>query len=297
MDFIWNKIKGNTYYIQAPTNIGVYVFKNKNCLLVDTGYNNSQSRKVEEILLNEGLHPKYIINTHSHLDHCGANAYLTSTYPGCQVFASQKEKMYMEDPSLQPTVLFGAKPLHDFIKAKPIPVDFIVEEGFQKINDEKFFIHDLQGHAVGQIGITTPEKITFLGDAVFSREIIDKYTLPYLFDIECSLKTLHTLKEMDSECFVLSHSTCIYDAQEFKELVDFNLQHIEILADEILSFLAQPLSREDLLENVSTYHDLEMEFKQYHLNLSVISAFIKYLLEQGHISYSIENGKLYYFKK
>lgn len=31
------KIKGNSYYINFPTNIGVYIFKNKNCLLIDTG--------------------------------------------------------------------------------------------------------------------------------------------------------------------------------------------------------------------------------------------------------------------
>ena len=30
------KIKGSTYYINAPTNIGIYVFKNKNCLIIDT---------------------------------------------------------------------------------------------------------------------------------------------------------------------------------------------------------------------------------------------------------------------
>jgi len=30
------KIKGNSYYIKAHTNIGVYMFKNKNCILIDT---------------------------------------------------------------------------------------------------------------------------------------------------------------------------------------------------------------------------------------------------------------------
>ena len=39
------KIKGSTYYINAPTNIGIYVFKNKNCLIIDTGINNTQARK------------------------------------------------------------------------------------------------------------------------------------------------------------------------------------------------------------------------------------------------------------
>ncbi|EET85572.1 zinc-dependent hydrolase [Clostridium carboxidivorans P7] len=36
-----DKIKGNTYYINSVTNSGIFVFKNKNCLIIDTGSNNS----------------------------------------------------------------------------------------------------------------------------------------------------------------------------------------------------------------------------------------------------------------
>ncbi len=39
------KIKGNSYYINFPTNIGVYIFKNKNCLLIDTGKNKYDGKK------------------------------------------------------------------------------------------------------------------------------------------------------------------------------------------------------------------------------------------------------------
>ena len=35
-----NKVNGNTYYIDNPTNIGVYLYKNKYCMMVDTGIDN-----------------------------------------------------------------------------------------------------------------------------------------------------------------------------------------------------------------------------------------------------------------
>ena len=44
------KINGNTYYINAPTNIGVYTYKNKNCMLIDTGSTHSQGKKIDLIL-------------------------------------------------------------------------------------------------------------------------------------------------------------------------------------------------------------------------------------------------------
>ena len=56
-----NKIKGNTYFIDGPTNIGVYAFKNKFCILIDSGLDNSAARKIDDILKENKLHPKYII--------------------------------------------------------------------------------------------------------------------------------------------------------------------------------------------------------------------------------------------
>ena len=45
------KIKGNTYYVQSGTNIGVISFKNKNCMLIDTGINNTSARKLDALVL------------------------------------------------------------------------------------------------------------------------------------------------------------------------------------------------------------------------------------------------------
>jgi hypothetical protein len=39
------KINRNTHYIQAPTNIGIYVFKNKNVLIIDSAINRYEAKK------------------------------------------------------------------------------------------------------------------------------------------------------------------------------------------------------------------------------------------------------------
>lgn len=292
------KIKGNTYYINAPTNIGVYVFKNKNCLLVDSGKDSGAARKIDEVLKQNGLHPKYIINTHHHLDHCGGNAYFKEAYPGSLVYTSHKEKLPMENPHLYPFSLFGASAIKELHRSnKEFIVDYTLEEGENKINDEKFEIISLKGHTIELIGVITHEKVCFLGDSIFSLEILEKYSLPYLYDINLEKETLNKLKEVDADYFVISHSNSVLAKEEFLPVIDKNLSNIEEYENQILDLLDQPLTREDILENLAVINELSMDFNKYHINFSAISAFVAYLYNKNLLEYSIEDGKLYYFKK
>lgn len=292
-----NKIKGNTYYISASTNSGVFVFKNKNCLLIDSGINNTEAKKIDQILTENNLHTKYIINTHNHLDHCGGNTYFQKSYPGCLVYTSLKEKLFMENQELQPSILSSSVPIRGIDKSnKPLTVDFVLDYGINKINEEKFEVISLKGHSIEQIGIITPEKVCFLGDSIFSDEILDKYSLPYLYDIEESINTLNRIKDIDADYFVISHSNAVLNKEQISDLVLKNLENIDNFKNQILDLLDQPLTREDLLENITILNDLSLNFYQYHLNFGGISAFITYLYSKTLINYSIENGKLYYYK-
>jgi glyoxylase-like metal-dependent hydrolase (beta-lactamase superfamily II) len=292
------KIKGNTYYINAPTNIGVYSFKNKNCILVDTGINSTQARKINSVLLENKLHPKFIINTHGHLDHCGGNNFFTEEYPGCLVYTSQKEKVYMENIELDSIMIYSSIPSREIEKfRKSFKVDFTLEYGINKINDEKFEILPLKGHSAEQIGIVTPEKVCFLGDSIFSKEIMEKYGIPYLLHIGDSENSLNYMKEIDADYFVISHSDGVIERKGFLELIELNLQNVDKFKHMILELLEQPLTREDILENICVLNDYRLSFKQYHLYIASITAFLTNLFDAGLIEYSIENGRLYYFKK
>lgn len=294
---IFNKIKGNTYYMNSITNCGIFIFKNKNCLIVDTGSNNADAKKIDDILIENNLHPKYIINTHNHLDHCGGNIYFQKNYPGCLIYTSMKEKLFMENQELQASILCSSAPIKNIKSNKSLSVDFVLDYGINKINDEKFEVIPLKGHSVEQIGIITPEKVCFLGDSIFSNEILEKYSFPYLYDIDESINTLNMIKEIDAEYFVISHADNVLNKDEIIKLSDKNINNIDKFKIQILDLLDQPLTREDILENIVILNDLSLNFYQYYLNFSGVSAFISHLYSKGLIDYSIEDGKLYYFKK
>lgn len=291
-----NKIKGNTYYIDGPTNCGIFIFKNKNCLIVDTGINNSEAKKMDNLLTENNLHPKFIINTHSHLDHCGGNLYFKKNYPGCLVYTSKNEKLFMENQELFSSMLSSSYPSRAFDRSsKPIDVDFILDYGINKLNEEKFIIIPLPGHSIEHIGIVTPEKVCFLGDSIFSSEILDKYSFPYLYNIEDSLLSLNKIKDIDADYFLIGHSKKLLDKKGIMALVDKNISNINDYKNEILDLLDQPLTREDILENITILNNLSLNFYEYHLNFGGISAFISYLYNNKLIDYSVEDGKLYYF--
>lgn len=294
-----NKIKGSSYYIDAPTNIGVYVFKNKNCLLVDSGINSTQAKKIDEVLIQNDLHPKYIINTHSHIDHCGGNLYFKNNYPGVLIYTSPSEKLFMDNPLLHSYAQYSANPIKEIVRNnKIVPVDSIIDYGLNKINDEKFEIIPLKGHSIEQIGILTSEKVCYLGDSIFSEDIIEKYSFPYLINIEDSINTLKSIVNIDGDFFMVSHSNVLYTKNEIVALVNKNLQNIEDYINQISDLLDQPLTKEDLLENLIIINELKIKsLSEYHNYFSSVSAFLSYLYEKSNISFSIEDGKVYYFKK
>lgn len=295
----FNKIKGNTYYIPGATNVGVYVFKNKNCLLVDSGINNTTARKIESILNENNLHVKYIINTHSHIDHCGGNYYLKAEYPGLIAYASEKERLYMENPELFSNMLFSVPSSFKQLDRlqKPLTVDFSLEYGTNKINDEKFEVIDTKGHAAGQIAIVTPEKVCFLGDCIFSEEILKKYKLPYLVQLKESIDTLNRLREIDADYFVISHINKILEKEELINLIDLNLKTIDKFKEQVVELLAQPQSKESLTESIIVLNDMTPDFSEYFLDYAAVSAYISYLNESGVIDYTVSDGKVYYFIK
>ncbi|MDI3478073.1 MAG: hypothetical protein PWQ59_1598 [Thermoanaerobacterium sp.] len=293
-----NKINRNTYYIDNPTNIGVYTYKNKNCLLVDTGINNGQARKIDNVLVENRLHPKYIINTHNHMDHCGGNIYFKTQYPGCEIYTSNKERLYIENPELRDYILFSSSSFKSHGESKKsYKVDYVLEYGTNKIGDEKIDIVPIVGHSVEQVGVLTPDRVCFLGDSVFSEKIIGKYSLPYLFNIENSINTLNKIKEIDADFFVLSHADTVLNKEEILKLIDLNLSNINKNIEMIIEILGEPQTRETLLQNIVILNDLPINFNQYYIYFSSISAFISYLYDRDLISHFIENGKLYFYSK
>ncbi len=294
------KINGNTYYIPAPTNIGVFQFKDKYSLLIDTGSGNSEARKISALLSARGISIKYIINSHEHFDHCGGNVFFEENFPGSIFYSSRESSLFIENAYLFPLYIFGGNPPHelskDYVKNKQGNIDQLLNAGTEKINNEKFDIIPLPGHARGQIGVGTRDNVCFLGDALFSPDILKKYSVPFIMDVQTQLDTYNTLENLNYDYYVLGHALQVYTKDEMPALIEQNRQTLHKYLDLCLDLADQPKSREELLEEIIILEELSVDLNEYYLLSSTMAALVTYLYNQGSLKYQIENGRVYFYK-
>jgi glyoxylase-like metal-dependent hydrolase (beta-lactamase superfamily II) len=296
-----NKIKGNTYNIVSGTNVGVFVFKDRYTLLIDTGNHNQQARKISEMLKENNMNTKYIFNTHHRIDHMGGDYFFKEHFPGSIIYTTQKEKIYMENDELFCMQLYGANPIKElrrnFMNTKEIAVDHLLNEGIEKINNEKFEIISLPGHTDGQLGIATRDGVCFLADSLMGEETLKKYKMPFLVDIQKQMDTYEKIESLAYDTYILSHSHKVYDEREIKNVVEVNRDNLQSYIDLSKELLQQPKTREELLEEMIILEELQVDFEEYHFLYTTIGAILSYLHEKEGLKFQTENGKLYYYQE
>ena len=106
------KVGKNTYYLDNPTNIGIYKVSDNGVYLIDTGNDKDAGRKILKIIEEQGWHILGIINTHSNADHVGGNKIIQDR-TNSPIYGYNIEKAITEFPILEPSFLYGAYPFKD----------------------------------------------------------------------------------------------------------------------------------------------------------------------------------------
>src|SRR3954468_14915851 len=84
--FTFSPIQENTYV----------VYNDLGCCIIDPGcYSLIERNQLKDYILSTGLAPKYLLNTHCHLDHVFGNKYIAETF-GLVAQIHQKEKAVLE---------------------------------------------------------------------------------------------------------------------------------------------------------------------------------------------------------
>lgn len=285
------KIKGDTYYIQAPVCIGVYV-KGDKCIIIDTGIDDDSGRKILKQLKERNITPVAIINTHSHADHFGGNNFIQKK-ANIIVCSSDKESVAIEHPEYEPFYLFSSSPVKEmknkFFMGKESKVNRVLTPGKAFIDDMEIEIISLPGHSIGQIGILTKDNVLFCADSVLSKNIIHKYYLPYVYDVEKQYETLEYLKNTSFDAYVMSHGGL---TEEISSHADINITVMKENENYFLEIMRSSLTREEILAGFAEHKGIEMNMVQYPLLFASISAYLSYLANAGRIRYYFEGGSL-----
>ena len=286
-------IKGSTWVIPGATNIGV-VENDGLVYLVDSGNDKESGRKINKILTERNWKLKGIINTHSNADHIGGNDYLQRMY-GCEILTTRGEAPFVEMPFLESSLLWGGLPIKElrskFFEAKPSSVTDIISH--ENIVDGFRFI-SLPGHFIDMAGVITEDNVFFLGDCMFGENILEKYGIPFIYDVAKYKKTIEEVRAAAADYYVLSHGGV---RTEIDALADINLEMVERTESMLLEITAETKTFEDVLSSLCDVFGIRLNFAQYALVGSTVRSFLSYLYNSGRIGYLFENNRMYWKRK
>ncbi len=276
------------YYIECPSKIGIIRVTEQDVCLIDSGNDKETGRKVRKILDDKGWRLKAIYNTHSHADHIGGNKYLQGQ-SACKIYAPPINAAFTKYPILEPSFLYGACP------PKELRNKFLLaaESQATELTDDALPIGVttilLPGHFFDMVGYQSADGVIFLADALLSREILDKYQLNVIYDVEQYLATLEHIKTLQAKFFVPSHGEV---TEDIVPLAQYNIDKVHEVAQKICQICKEPLNFEGVLQKIFTEYGLTMNFSQYVLVGMSVHALLTWLKNMQQLEVCFQDNML-----
>ncbi len=286
------QLSDTTWLLPGPTNIG-FVLVDGEVYLIDSGNDKESGRRIRKILDERGWKLKAIVNTHSNADHIGGNDYL-QRLTGCEVWAAAVESPFIEHPKLEASFLWGGFPIRElnskFFEAKASTVSHKVGHETEMIEDVLHVVH-LPGHFFGMIGLLTKDGVFFLGDSMFGEKVLEKYRLPFVYDVRSYKETIRAVSNIEAEHYIVSHGE---PRNEIGNLAEVNLSLIEDVEARLEEILEEERTTEETLTELCDFYGIVLDHGQYALVGSTLRSFLSYLYHESRIVWEFRENRLYW---
>ena len=283
-------VKGNSYYIECPANIGLYLLGDGEVCLIDSGNDRGAGKKIKKLLDANGWRLTAIYHTHSHADHIGGSCFLQKE-TGCRVYAPGIECDFTCHPVLESAFLYGGyapeELRHKFLLAEACDARPLTAEALPTGVE----IVPLPGHSFDMVGYRTPDGVLYLADALSRRETLDKYGIGFVYDVGAYLDTLDAVQGMRAEVLVPAHADPASPAS-IAELARYNIEKVHEAADRIAELCASPADFETILKGVFDRYGLTMTPEQYVLVGSTVRSYLAWMKRTGRVSAEISENML-----
>lgn len=280
-------IKGNTYYVDGPTNCGVYKINDKNEVAVIDCGTEEDGPKIYKTIVDNGFKVTHLIFTHCHADHCGGWQYFYKM-SGCKMIASKVERGFFRDAKLDIGFLYGGYPLDEY-DGKLMHIED---------NDEIYALDQipvglqsfkLPGHHYGMIGLKTSDDVYFVADTLGSINLVEKAHILLIYDVKGYLNSLDFVESLNGNVVVPAHSEV---TTNIKPVVEFNRDNCYNIINLLLDFLHEEHNCVECATYIFDHFDLKISYNKYMLILSTIRSYLSYLSNSKRIRNYFKNNRL-----
>ncbi len=298
----FRKLTEHTGYFAASTNTGI-AWNDSDIYVIDTGECDSDGEQIFDAL--KKIYPnkkiKAIINTHSHFDHTGGNKTLQKA-SGCQIWTTGTEGAILEHPELSQEAKWKEHIFHEFNKnisiiSEPAKVDKIIDG--QKISASDITLQSiiLRGHSYGQQGILitenkTNKSVMFAGDALFGKELITKYWIPFMMDEQEFRNSLEIIGRTEASFYIPGHGS-VCPKEKIQALIEINT----LATLETENFILKQLHKksatsEEIVKSAADFCGLHLKLSQYLLMKNTINSYLQRMYKNSMIKCKIINNQL-----
>jgi glyoxylase-like metal-dependent hydrolase (beta-lactamase superfamily II) len=266
----------------------------EHALIVDTGLDESHARKLLRAMQEADLRPSAILNTHSHADHHGGNAFILKRFPGLPIYAPPLEAAIIAHPILEPLCLYGALPPQElrnkFLLAPASPARPIAA-GTHTLGGVEVTLIPVPGHAA-EMYAAQRGSVLYAADALFGPETLAKHPLSFCAASAAQKASAAGLLALSGAALcVPGHGEATTD---LPGLVQANLESFGRITGVVLdACLEGAASTDDLLTRVCARLEVTMtNAGAVLLNRSVVAAHLSELLGTGEVQMRVQDNRL-----
>jgi glyoxylase-like metal-dependent hydrolase (beta-lactamase superfamily II) len=284
-----------TFYLPSAVNCGVIATPDGGCILIDTGSSEDHAKKLLKAVRAAQLEPKAIVNTHSHADHHGGNAYLYKMLE-IPIYAPIFEESILRYPILEPIYLWSGARAHKslenrFLLASPSPAKVLNEAGKRSIAGVELEFLEVSGHAHIQFAVLF-DGVLFAADAVFGQAVLQKHPLSFMVDTHLARDAILTVQHCGARLVLPGHGE---PTSDIVQLCQANLQSLSRASQAVLSACFEPATLPEVLERVCAMLEVQMpDLTRYVLNQTAVLAHLTDLEEQGLVRHQVLRNKLFW---
>lgn len=262
---------------------------NSKGLLLDTGYDNEDTKKIIQYLNNNNIELESVIVSHFHRDHIQGVKLISQVFPQVKFFSSETTKFVYENYRFENNLYSN---LVNVIHTMDVEFN-ILKNTFRFYNIDINVIKS-NGHCFGNL-------IFKVKDYLFCPDIIvnDDRFLPFISDVSSYFNEIDILKNLRGiKKIVLSHSKNTLSLCEFwialdktKNIINRYIYSIEKSIYQYEDFNSLIVNSINIGNRTGCF-GTEISKEQYGYTVFVIKNILKFLEDKGKIKIDIKSNKI-----